>query len=264
MQTDISKAISTLKNKGWEVQEFNDAFDAAHRYFEGELLELCEVLEETVVNLERDIIASGGGRTKFVQELAGKFNKKKWKKDNIQVTNKIEFNQKINAKVTKASSHEVDHLIIAEGEKLAILEIEWNNKSEFFDRDIHNILSSWEAHAVELGIIVTRGEKLNESLKEDIYKYFKDSGIESYEGFEMVKDKLKDKDLSFTFPSQSHKSKINRAIESNQNFTTVASDTFWTSKYRDTTSVTQLNKRIERGQLGRAPLIVFGIPHIIK
>ena len=51
------------------------------------------------------------------------------------------------------------------------------------------------------------------------------------------------------------------AIE-NKDFTKTAAEVFWASKYRKTTFSDELVKRINRGQLGRAPLIVFGIPPI--
>jgi len=260
MSENIDYAIEELKNSNWEVLDFNNAIDVSKKVFEKELANLCEILLETKVDLEKHIITGGGGKSFFVQELEKKFKNQDWEKNNISITNKISFLNNIPTRETESSSHEVDHLIRTEKGKLAILEIEWNNKSEFFDRDLHNIQNAWQIHAVELGIIITRSKKLNENLITDIYNFFLNNDIKEYSDFKNLKEEL----LRFNFPSTSHIKKINKAMLSNKDFTKTAAEVFWASKYRDTTFTEQLTRRIDRGQLGRAPLIVFGIPPIIR
>jgi len=260
MSEKIDFAFEELKKLNWEVLDFNNAIDISKKVFGKDINNLCEILIETKVDLERHIITGGGGRSLFVQELEKKFKNQEWKKNNISITNKISFLNNIPARETESSSHEVDHLIKTEKGNLAILEIEWNNKSEFFDRDLHNIQNAWQIHAVDLGIIVTRSKALNENLTDDIYNYFLNNGIKDYSDFQKLKEKL----IRFNFPSTSHIKKINKALLNNKDFTKIAAEVFWASKYRDTTFTEQLSRRIKRGQLGRAPLIVFGIPPIIR
>ncbi|WP_436212365.1 BglII/BstYI family type II restriction endonuclease [Bradyrhizobium sp. LjRoot220] len=45
------------------------------------------------------------------------------------------------------------------------LEIEWNNKDPFFDRDLENFKRLHADGAISLGIIVTRGSTLQSSMK---------------------------------------------------------------------------------------------------
>ena len=59
----------------------------------------------------------------------------------------------------EAQSHEVDHVGTFEAARVA-LEIEWNNKDPFFDRDLENFKRLHADGAISLGIIVTRGAKL--------------------------------------------------------------------------------------------------------
>ena len=259
MDTVFKNSLESLKNKGWEILDYNFAIETADRLFSKEIKELCEILDITNVDIERDIITGGGGKTLIVQDFEKKFKQKNWKKNNINMTNQISFENGINPKETKAASHEVDHLMISENEDLAILEIEWNNKSEFFDRDIQNILNAWQIQAIELGIIITRSKKLNESLKKDIHDYFLDNEIYDYDDFNKLEDKL----LRFSFPSKSHRTKIDSALNKGKDFTEIAAEVFWASKYRHTTNTEQLIKRIERGQLGRAPLLVLGVPAVV-
>ena len=42
------------------------------------------------------------------------------------------------------------------------LEIEWNNKDPFFDRDLNNFRLLFELRAVSVGIIITRCDNLQE------------------------------------------------------------------------------------------------------
>lgn len=44
------------------------------------------------------------------------------------------------------------------------LEIEWNNKDPFFDRDLNNFRLLFERRALSVGIIITRGEDLKKEI----------------------------------------------------------------------------------------------------
>lgn len=46
------------------------------------------------------------------------------------------------------------------------LEIEWNNKDPFFDRDLNNFRLLFDLRAVSVGIIITRGDALQEVFNE--------------------------------------------------------------------------------------------------
>jgi len=42
------------------------------------------------------------------------------------------------------------------------LEIEWNNKDPFFDRDLNNFRLLFDLRAIDVGVIVTRGTELQQ------------------------------------------------------------------------------------------------------
>jgi hypothetical protein len=46
------------------------------------------------------------------------------------------------------------------------LEIEWNNKDPFFDRDLNNFRLLFELRAISVGIIITRCDELQEIFNE--------------------------------------------------------------------------------------------------
>lgn len=45
------------------------------------------------------------------------------------------------------------------------LEVEWNNKDPFFDRDLNNFRLLYELHVIDVGVIVTRSTELQSWLK---------------------------------------------------------------------------------------------------
>jgi hypothetical protein len=65
----------------------------------------------------------------------------------------------------EAQSHEVDHIRAFEGGTVA-LEIEWNNKDPFFDRDLENFKRLHADGAISLGIIITRSAALQDALRD--------------------------------------------------------------------------------------------------
>jgi hypothetical protein len=58
-------------------------------------------------------------------------------------------------------THEVDCL----KDKVA-LEVEWNNKTEFFDRDLNNFRRLFELQAIDVGVIITRCDELQTIFKQ--------------------------------------------------------------------------------------------------
>lgn len=46
------------------------------------------------------------------------------------------------------------------------VEIEWNNKTEFYDRDLNNFRLLFELRVVDVGVIVTRQDELDGLFKE--------------------------------------------------------------------------------------------------
>jgi hypothetical protein len=68
---------------------------------------------------------------------------------------KFEVKKVINGREREAISHEVDHVREFLAGILA-LEIEWNNKDPFFDRDLENFKRLHADGAISVGIIVNR------------------------------------------------------------------------------------------------------------
>lgn len=61
----------------------------------------------------------------------------------------------VDAECYESPTHEVDCI-----KKKVAIELEWNNKTEFYDRDLNNFRRLFELQVVDVGVIVTRCDEL--------------------------------------------------------------------------------------------------------
>ena len=126
-----------------------------------------------------EIIGSGGGESKGTQRLRNALKEKGWKKHNFVVQRIIDGIER------EAQSHEVDHVLTFDSGTVA-LEIEWNNKDPFFDRDLENFKRLHADGAISLGIIVTRGASLQELMRSLVRRFANDANINSHADMERI------------------------------------------------------------------------------
>lgn len=258
--------FSKLKKIGWDVSGENHGLLIAEDIFKDQMTLLDNSLSQFNLTCEEGLIVSGGQKaiptdrlTKIIEDLG-------WLENTVTVENEIDFSHPDQEnKKSFFSSHKIDH--IGSGNcshnKFA-LEIEWNNKDEFFDRDFVAIRGLYESRAIELGIIITRGEGLEEHIKKEVGKYFIKEKVNSYQGIDKLKKKLKTKGHKFSFPSSSLKSSIDSKVSKGIDFTTACQEVFCSSKFGSTTTNwDQLKRRMKRRAVGRTPLIKLGIPPAI-
>ena len=249
-----------LKNRGWDVEDLNHGLIISKKLFKNELNLLVEILKTFKLNPEDHFIKRGGGESKQTSYLSKKFQELEWEKNSITSINKIIFERKFNQISKEGTSHEIDHIgFNADNQKFAI-EIEWNNKDEFFDRDFLNFDKLWNLGVIDLGIIITRGKNLDLAIKHSVNKYFKKRNIRDYKGFKSLQNSLIDDkgNSRFSFPTNAQKKEIDKY---EGYFVDGATKVFFSQKYgTSTTNWPQLQKRIARGSGSKVPLLFFGIP----
>ena len=144
--------LERLKEHGFEV-EFTSHAEAIMLH---DFPELIDELERALLSISlpiTEIIGGGGGEAKMTQRLRRGLAAMQWTKHNFEL-------KKIVDGIPKESiSHEIDHVRRAVSGVFA-LEIEWNNKDPFFDRDLNNFRLLFDLRAVSVGIIVTRSDGL--------------------------------------------------------------------------------------------------------
>jgi hypothetical protein len=112
-----------------------------------------------------EVIQSGGGETKITQRLRNAFSERGWVKRNVlqeHIVDGVEL---------PSESHEIDHIKAFPGGRVA-LEIEWNNKDPFFDRDLENFRKLHQIGFISVGIIITRGPNLQARLPEIFIEHY--------------------------------------------------------------------------------------------
>ena len=180
MSSDLSKLIE----RGFEVEFHSHAKAILTVDFPLALAELEEVLLGLTIPIE-EIVGSGGGETKGTQRLRRGLAAKQW------VKTKFEIQKSINGVKAKSISHEVDHVrsFIQEESprpKMLALEIEWNNKDPFFDRDLENFKRLHAEGAISVGIVVTRGASLQQELRDLVRKWADQNNIDGYDALEAL------------------------------------------------------------------------------
>ena len=132
----------------YEVAEWRHAIAILRNDFPTEYGDVVEVL--THLRLRKSWIEVGGGnKTKLAIWLDQELGKKGWSPKN--------FDTKISVDETTIESptHEIDCF-----KNRIALELEWNNKDPFYDRDLNNFRLLFDLRAISVGIILTRCDEL--------------------------------------------------------------------------------------------------------
>jgi hypothetical protein len=238
-----------LRERGFEI-EFRSHAEAILGVDFPEVAEQLEdVLLSSTIPIE-EIIGSGGGETKGTQRLRNALAAHDWRKHNFIVQRIIDGVER------EAQSHEVDHIRAFKAGMLA-LEIEWNNKDPFFDRDLENFKRLHADGAISLGIIVTRGSTLQRSMKKLVRRFVDENSVDSHDDMERI-------GLTRT---RRQIADVMKRVTRKKNpipFRDAWVDHFVGDKFgAATTHWSKLQDRVQRGVGNPCPLILIGLPDSI-
>jgi hypothetical protein len=219
--------------------------------FPDALQELANVLMGIQIPIE-ELIGSGGGETQGTQRLRRALSALNWHKHNFIIE------KTINGIPRESTSHEVDHVRTVtsrQGEQSNLaLEIEWNNKDPFFDRDLENFKRLHAEAAISAGLIVTRGQSLQAEIRSFVSRWASENGIKSFE----------DLAAQGVIPTPKQRAAIQKQITRGRNpkdFVQAWTDKFVNDKFGTaTTHWSKLMERINRGVGSPCPLVLIGIP----
>jgi hypothetical protein len=195
-----------------------------------------------------EIIAPGGGETEGTQRLRRALTELGWRKS-IFTVQRI-----INGVPKESTSHEIDHVKeFPEGGTIA-LEIEWNNKDPFFDRDLENFKRLHADGAISAGVIVTRGRALQENMPSMVMRFCVERNINGFD--DLVRWKY--------VPTPKQKLAIEKQMNRARNplsFRDAFVSNFVSNKFSEaSTHWAKLEARIRRGVGNPCPLVFIGIP----
>lgn len=136
--------------QNYAVHEWRHASAVLRTDFRAEWDDIIGVLTEFRV-CKSHITIGGGGRSRVSASIDRAFAERGW------TERKFATQIRVDQSVYDSPTHKVDCFKNGIG-----LELEWNNKTEFYDRDLNNFRLLFELRALNVGVIVTRSDELQE------------------------------------------------------------------------------------------------------
>lgn len=142
------QALPQVVRNNFEIHEWRHATAIFERDFPGEWNDVCDVLGR--FRLCKSYLTTPGGRKSQVSNwIDSELYAKGW------VEKEFDTSVVVDGNVTESPTHSVDCY-----KNRVALEIEWNNKDPFFDRDLNNFRLLFDLRVISVGIIVTRCDAL--------------------------------------------------------------------------------------------------------
>lgn len=134
----------------YEVREWKHACAILKYDFPNEWDDLIDVLSRFILK-KTHIVVPGKNKSLVAKAIDGMFSEKGWREKGFDT--KVVIDET----AIESPTHKVDCF-----KNQIALEIEWNNKDPFFDRDLNNFRLLFELRAISVGVIITRCDELQE------------------------------------------------------------------------------------------------------
>ena len=242
--------FESLVDRGFQIEFHAHAEAILTHDFPLAIEELESALSETTIPIE-EIIAGGGGEAKGTQRLRRALAARQ------RPTTTFVVERTINGEPRESQSHKVDHVRTFEDGSRIALEIEWNNKDPFFDRDLENFKRLHADGAISVGVIITRGRSLHEGMRPMVGRFLDDREIDSLEDIAA---------WGYTPTARQRQSIVQRVSRAANPipFRDALADQFVNDKFGEaTTHWRKLEDRVHRGVGNPCPLLLVGLPESI-
>ena len=138
----------------YEIHEWKHASAIMKEDFPEEWEDLIDVLTSFRL-LRSDIMTPGGRKSPISSKIDSRLYEKGWEEKHFDTSIVVDQDR------YESPTHKID----CYKNKIAI-EIEWNNKDPFYDRDLNNFRLLFDLRVVSVGIIITRSDTLQEIFNE--------------------------------------------------------------------------------------------------
>jgi len=112
--------------------------------FQKEFADLLSCLDQFRLR-KSHILTPGGGLSPIPASIDGFLLQKGWKEKSFDIKIVVE------GSAIPTPTHKIDNFKNRVGVK-----VEWNNETEFYDRDLNNFRLLWERRVLSVGVIITR------------------------------------------------------------------------------------------------------------
>lgn len=240
-----------LKQRGFDVLALHHAEAIISR----DMPEAEREIEDALIALDipiMEIVAGGGGEAGLTQRLRRGLAEQNWVKRNIQVRKLVKWGEQEEEREVAALSHEIDHVkSFGKDAWIFALEIEWNNKDPFFDRDLESFKRLHAEGAVSVGGIITRGESMQRDMRSLLRRFADDHQLVSFDQLDA---------FGYT-PTRRQRRLIDERADRIGDFRQAWVEAFVSDKFGEaTTHWRKLRDRVLRGVGNPCPLVLIGIP----
>lgn len=134
--------------RDYEVHEWKHACAILKNDFPSEFNDIISVLK--IFKLKKsDILEPGGNISPISVIINGEFSSRGW------TEKAFDTKMVVDGREIETPTHKVDCF-----KNQVALEIEWNNKDPFYDRDLNNFRLLFDLRAISVGVILTRCDEL--------------------------------------------------------------------------------------------------------
>ncbi len=240
--------LHRLRDMGFDIHATNHAETILSNDFPAELSELVQALEGFSLDA-RELLASGGGEAPSTQRLRRQLTQAGWEKHNFRIETTVD-----GVPQGTGTSHEIDHVRRGAAGTLA-LEIEWNNKDPFFDRDLENFQRLHAQSVISAGLIVTRGASLQRELRGIVAAFLRSQGVNGPADLDGLGMKAR---------TARQIRAVEKAMAAGADFADAFARVFVADKFgAATTHWDKLQDRIARGVGSPCPMLLIGLPAMI-
>ena len=234
--------LNVVEVAGFEIEYLNHAKAVLERDFPEPADELRDILLGTAIQAE-ELVRGGGGESPVTQRLRRALTEKGWSTRRVTIRKFVDDSERA------SSTHRIDHVRTTDAGSVA-LEIEWNNKDPFFDRDLETFQRLHSEGAISVGVIITRGSSLQSALPKIVLDFARQHDIASFDDL-----------TAFGYnPTVRQRRQVERRLDGSD-FATEWSRAFVTDKFgAATTHWAKLQERVSRGVGNPCPLLLIGIP----
>lgn len=139
----------------YHVKEWRNAAGILTTACPTEWADLLDVLRGFRL-LRSEVVVGGGNRSLVSRRIDGAFYARGWKEKDFDTAYRVD------EETIESPTHAVD--CFRGG---VALEVEWNNKDPFFDRDLNNFRLLFDLRAIQVGVIITRATELQAIFKRE-------------------------------------------------------------------------------------------------
>jgi hypothetical protein len=140
----MSNRVPAAVARKFEVYDWRNALALLAAVHPDEWDEILEVLSGFVLRWS-EVARGGGNKSAIAKRIDGALEQRGWFEKSFDTRIKVDDEEHV------TPTHSIDCY-----KNRVALEVEWNNKDPFFDRDLNNFRLLYELRVIDVGVIVTR------------------------------------------------------------------------------------------------------------